>query len=90
MSTHEGEIRTRFDELKPGDRIEVERPVVAREKGPAERICGTVVRTERQRHGPPCGVGPGDRALADVILLELRDGELTAVTVDPTTVLRRA
>jgi hypothetical protein len=90
MSTSEGEIRTRFDELKPGDRIEVERLAVAQGKSQPERICGTVVRTERRRHGPPCFSGPDDGAFLDVILLELCDGELTAVTMDESTVLRRA
>jgi hypothetical protein len=90
MSTGEGEIRTRFDELKPGDRIEVERTVVAAERGRPTRVCGTVIRTERRRHGPARFGGPRDPGFQDVILLELCDGELTAVTMDDTTVLRRA
>ena len=90
MSTSKGEIGTRFDELKPGDRIEVEHAAAGEGNRPPERICGRVLRTERRRHGPPCFGGPGDNPFREVILLELCDGELTAVTVDKSTVLRRA
>lgn len=90
MSTSDGGIRTRFDELKPGDRIEVEHTVILEGKQRPEKLCGTVVRTEHRGERPPCGVGPGDSPSGDVILLELCDGELTAVALDRSTVLRRA
>ncbi len=90
MSTGEGEIRPQFDELKPGDRIQVERAAAEEGKARPETICGTVVRTERRLHGPPCVGRRDDEAFQRVILLELRDGELTVVTVDESTVLRRA
>ena len=90
MTTRDGGIRTRFDELKPGDRIEVEYTVQTAGACQPVRNIGTVVRTERRCDGRSCGVGRGDAALSDVILLELCDGELAAVTVDDSTVLRRA
>jgi hypothetical protein len=90
MSASNGELRTRFDELKPGDRIEVEHTVMVDGKRRRDATCGTVVRTERRPHGPPCGVRPGERAFSEVILLALCDGELTAVTMEDSTVLRRA
>ena len=90
MSTSEGEVRTRFDELKPGDRIRVEHAVAGEGERRPETICGTVVRTERRLHGPSCVCRPDDEAFQHVILLELCDGELTAVTIDESTVLRRA
>jgi hypothetical protein len=90
MSTSDGETRTRFDELKPGDRIQVEHTVVSHGRRQPERVSGTVIRTERRRHGPPCFSRPGDEVFQNVILLELGDGELAAVTMDASTVLRRA
>ena len=90
MSTSKGEIRTRFDELKPGDRIQVEHAAVGEGKRRPETICGTVVRTERRLHAPSCVARRDDDAFQHVILLELCDGELTAVTIDESTVLRRA
>jgi hypothetical protein len=90
MAASDGEIRTRFDQLKPGDRIEVQGSVVVDGESRPEKICGTVVRTEHRGHGPPCGVSRAETPRSDVILLELCDGELTTVTVDESTVLRRA
>jgi len=90
MSSSNGEIRTRFDELKPGDRIEVQHTLTVGGESRSVTICGLVVRTERRRQGRACGCGPGDKPPSDVILLELSDGELTSVAVDESTVLRRA
>ncbi len=90
MSTSEGEIRTRFDELQPGDRIEVERTVVTHDEGQPGRVSGTVIRTERRQHGPPHFGVPHNEPFQRVILLEMYDGELAAVPVDEATVLRRA
>jgi hypothetical protein len=79
-----------FDELKPGDRIEVEHTVtVGRRNWPA-KTCGTVVRTERRRHGMHYRRNFDDKVYSDTILLELPDGELTAIAVDEFTTLRRA
>lgn len=87
MSASHGENRRRFDELKPGDRIEVEQTVVSEGESRPERICGTVVRTERC-HGPPCCRDPSGTLFGDLILLELCDGELTTVRMDESTLLR--
>lgn len=90
MSTADPDPRTLFAELKPGDRIEVEhRVTVGRESWPA-KIVGTVIRTERRRHGLHFDRSPDDKVFSDVILLELSDGELTTVAMDEFTVLRRA
>ncbi len=84
------EQMTRFDELKPGDRIEVEHLVTVGTKNWSTKTKGTVVRTERRRHGLHFRRSPDDRVYSDVILMELPDGELTTVTMDEFTVLRRA
>ena len=90
MATSDGEIRTRFDELKPGDRIEVEHTVDRGGERRRTTTCGTVIRTEHCGHGLPLRRNAGDEDSGDVILLELCDGELTTVSVDESTVLRRA
>jgi hypothetical protein len=86
----DNEVKALFDELKPGDRIEVEHTVtVGRRNWPA-KTCGTVIRTERRRHGLHYRRNYDDKVYSDTILLELPDGELTAITVDEFTTLRRA
>ena len=90
MSTTVSRAHTLFDELKPGDRIEVEHTVtVGRNSWPAKTY-GTVLRTERRRHGLHHHRNFDDKVFSDTILLELPDGELTAIAVDEYTSLRRA
>jgi hypothetical protein len=79
-----------LEELKPGDRIEVEHRVTVGGKSWTTRTVGTVVRTERAAHGLHFERAPDEKTYSDVILLELPDGELTAVTIDEFTVIRRA
>ena len=50
---------------------------------------GVVVRTERRRQGLHHERNFDDKAFSDVILIELPDGELTTVTLDEFTVIRR-
>jgi hypothetical protein len=90
MSTSEGQSGTGFDELKPGDRIEVEHTVTVGSDQRVVTTMGTVVRTEHRRHGLHFERAGDDHVYSDVILLELPDGELTTVAVDEFTVLRRA
>ncbi|GIX01228.1 MAG: hypothetical protein KatS3mg112_0165 [Thermogutta sp.] len=79
-----------IEELKPGDRIEVEHRVTVGSKSWITRTVGTVVRTERVAHGLHFDRAPDEKTYSDVILLELPDGELTTVTLDEFTVIRRA
>lgn len=90
MSTRNPDPRTLFEELNAGDRIEVEHTVTVGQESWPTKILGTVVRTERRRHGLHFQRNPDDEVFSDVILLELPDGELTTVTMDEFTVLRRA
>ena len=90
MSPTRTQIRELFDELKPGDRIEVEHTVTVGQKSWNAKTVGCVVRTERRRHGLHFDRSHDDKVFSDVILLELPDGELTTVTMDEFTVLRRA
>jgi hypothetical protein len=90
MSSGGTDSQTAFDQLKPGDRIEVEHTVTVGQQSWPAKTTGTVLRTERRRHGLHFRRNPDDKVFSDVILLELPDGELTTVTMDEYTVLRRA
>ncbi|MBN1910286.1 MAG: hypothetical protein JW818_11145 [Pirellulales bacterium] len=89
MSDSKPAVMTRFDELKPGDRLEVEHTLTIGSTQRPVRTTGKVIRTERRRHGLHCHRANDDKVFSDVILLELPDGELTTVTMDEFTVLRR-
>lgn len=80
--------KIRFDELHPGDRIEVEHSITVGQRTWTTRAAGTVVRTERRRHGMHFRRNVDDRVYSDVILLQTPDGEFTTVTMDEFTTLR--
>jgi hypothetical protein len=79
-----------FDELGPGDRIEVEHRVTVGTQSWDAKVSGTVLRTERRRHGPHFRRAPDDAVYSDIILLRLCDGELSVVAMDEFTTLRPA
>jgi hypothetical protein len=78
-----------FHELSPGDRIEVEHLVTVGPRTWTTKTAGTVVRTERLRHGLHFQRNFDDKVRSDVILLQRPDGELTTVAMDEYTTLRR-
>jgi hypothetical protein len=90
MATIGNETRAQLHELSAGDRIEVEHLVTVGEKSWTAKSSGIVVRTERCRRGPHFNRNFDDKVFDDTILLEHADGELTAVTVDEFTTIRRA
>ena len=90
MNTDCNQVQTQFDELKVGDRVEVEHLVTVGQKSWTTKACGTVVRVERRRHGLHFQRNPDDKVFSDVVLLEMPDGELTTVTIDEFTTIRRA
>ncbi len=90
MATSNGLARTRLDELKVGDRIAVDHIVTVGQKRWTASTTGVVVRMERRRHGLHYRRSTDDKVFSDSILLELSDGELTTVTMDEFTALRRA
>ena len=79
-----------FEELRAGDRVEVEHLVTVGHKQWTTKTVGTVVRTERRRHGLHFRRNLDDKVYSDVILLVLPDGELTDVTIDEFTLIRPA
>jgi (p)ppGpp synthase/HD superfamily hydrolase len=89
MSTN---VRSRqlFTELKEGDRVEVVHEVkVGSSKTWLTKTVGTVVNTERRRQGLHFRRNPDDKVFADLIVLKRDDGELTTVSMDEFTELRR-
>ena len=81
--------RILFSELKLGDRIEIIHEIKVGLKVWTTRTVGTVVRTDRRRHGLHFRRNLDDKVWSDVILLKRDDGEETTVTVDEYTDLRR-
>lgn len=81
--------RIQFDELRPGDRIEIEHTVMVGPRRWTTKTVGRVVRIERRRHGLHFRRNFDDKVFSDVILLELPDGELTTLAMDEFTVIRQ-
>ncbi len=90
MSEEANVQRTRFGQLKPGDRIKVEHVVTVGQESWTTNTVGEVVRTERRRHGLHHRRSHDDKVFSDAILLQLTDGELTTLTMDEFTVIREA
>lgn len=80
-------MRERFAQLRPGDRVEVEHEVRVGFRQWRIKTQGTVVLTERRRHGLHEQRNFDDKVFSDVIVLRRDDGELTTVTLDEFTVL---
>ena len=89
MTAAEIQARQLFTELKPGDKIEVIHTVIVGNKRWPTKTVGTVLRTERRRHGLHFRRAYDDKVYSDVIILARPDGELTTITMDEFTELRR-
>jgi hypothetical protein len=83
------ETRQSFAALKPGDRIEVAHVVTIGPQTWTTKSVGTVVQTERGRHGLHFRRNFDDKVFSDFILLRRPDGELTTVALDEFTTLQR-
>ncbi|RIK82599.1 MAG: hypothetical protein DCC68_06230 [Planctomycetota bacterium] len=78
-----------FDELRRGDRVELVHEVKVGLKRWTTTTVGTVVRTERRRHSLHFRRSGDDKVFSDLIVLQRDDGELTTVTLDEYSQLRR-
>ena len=87
MSTRENLIV--FEKLKPGDRIELTHDVRVGLQTWQTTTVGAVVERSRQRHGFHYQRNHDDKVYSDVIVLRRDDGELTTVTLDEFSVLRK-
>ncbi len=78
-----------FASLRPGDRIELEHEVKVGFRSWTTKTVGTVVRTERRRHGLHVDRNYDDKVYSDIIVLKRDDGELTTVTLDEFSILKK-
>lgn len=76
-------------ELCPGDIVEIEHEVKVGMKTWPTITRGTVVSTERRRQGLHFRRSLDDKVWADAIVLTRESGELTTVTLDEFSRLRR-
>jgi hypothetical protein len=88
-TTTDAASRQLFVELQPGDKIEAVHTVIVGNQRWQTTTTGTVVGAERRRHGLHFRRNHDDKVYSDVIILTRADGELTTVTMDEFTRLRR-
>ena len=90
MTSEELESRNLYEQLQPGDRVEVIHGVtVGSSSSWKTTTTGRVLRAERRRHGLHFRRNPDDKVYSDVLILARDDGELTTVTIDEYTRLKR-
>ncbi len=84
------DARQLFTQLQPGDQVEVVHEVkVGSSKTWSTTTTGTVVNTERRRQGLHHRRSNDDKVFADMIILRRPSGELTTITMDEFTELKR-
>ncbi len=59
-----------FSRLQAGDRIELEHEVKVGLRSWPSKVAGTVVRSERRRHGLHTRRNPDDKVFSDLIVLQ--------------------
>ena len=90
MNTVEQELREVYEGLKPGDRVEVIHGVtVGSSPTWSTTTAGKVLRRERRRHGLHFRRNADDKVYSDVLILARDDGELTTVTIDEFTRIKK-
>ena len=80
---------TTFEQLQPGDRVEIVHEVKVGFRKWQTNTVGVVVRTDRRRHGLHNRRNFDDKVYSDIIVLKREDGELTTVTLDEFSDLRK-
>lgn len=78
-----------FESLRAGDRVELKHEVKIGFRGWTTTTVGTVVACERRRHGLHHRRQRDDRVFSDVIVLKAESGELSTVTLDEFSDLRK-
>ncbi len=71
-----------FASLAPGDRVQVDHEVKVGFRRWHSTTVGTVVSKDRRRHGLHFRRNVDDKSFSDVLILKRDDGELTTVTLD--------
>ncbi len=88
MADYEETLRV-YQSLQPGDQVELEHEVKVGFRSWSTRTQGTVVRTQRRRHSLHFQRNADDKVYSDILVLRLPSGELTTVTLDEFSKLRR-
>lgn len=78
-----------FAALAPGDRIELKHQVKVGFRNWETTTTGSVVRIDRRRHGLHRQRNFDDKVFSDIIVLKRDSGELTTVTIDEFSELRK-
>ena len=78
-----------FSSLQPGDRVELVHEVKVGFRKWQTTTRGTLVKTERRRHSLHYNRNQDDKVYSDILLLQREDGELTTITLDEFTDLRK-
>ena len=78
-----------FAALKPGDRVEVTHEIKVGFRNWNTQTLGTVVSTDRRRHSLHFNRNFDDKVYSDVLILKRDDGELTTITIDEFSELRK-
>jgi hypothetical protein len=76
------ESLTTFEQLRPGDLVELSHEVKVGFRKWETTTRGTVIRAERRRHGLHFLRNFDDKVFSDILVLQRNDGELTTVTLD--------
>jgi hypothetical protein len=85
----EAQSRDLFAHLQPGDRVEVLHSIKVGQQTWDTATQGSVIRTERRRQGLHFRRNKDDKAFCDLVVLRRDDGEMTTVTLDEYTSLKR-
>ena len=89
MPQAEAELRQLYVDLQPGDRVEVLHEVKVGQRRWTTTTIGEVVRKERRRHGLHYQRNMDDKVWSDLLVLQRGDGELTTVSIDEFSELKK-
>jgi hypothetical protein len=78
-----------FEQLQHGDAVELKHEVKVGYQPWYTTTRGVVVKTERRRHGLHHRRQADDKVYSDILVLRREDGELTTVTLDEFSDLRK-
>ena len=86
--SHPATLET-FATLQPGDRVEVTHEMKVGFRNWNAKTIGTVVSKDRRRHSLHFNRNFDDKVYSDVLVLKRDDGELTTITLDEFSELRK-
>ena len=78
-----------FASLQPGDRVEVTHDIKVGFRNWSTKTLGTVVSKDRRRHSLHYNRNFDDKVYSDILVLKRDDGELTTVTLDEFSEVRK-